>query len=123
LNSALSRRKGVLLLSLMAVLLALLVGHFLWTGVHTHSVHAIRTRVDDWQPLLTGIRWMVLGTLALVWPQLCCWWGRAGDPDDDRARQLMELRWRILGWLVAIELILGQGVLVKAMAVATGHSP
>jgi len=107
----------------MAVLLALLVGHFLWTGVHTYSVHAIRTRIDDWQPLLTGIRWMVLGTLALVWPQLCCWWRRAGDPDDDRARHLMTLRWRIVGWLVAIELILGQGALVKAMAIATGHSP
>ena len=121
-SSALSKRKGLLLLSLTATLMALVVGLFLWNGVQTHSIHAMRTRIDYWQPVLAGIRWVVIGTLALVWPQLCRWWSDAENLNGHKAEQLINLRWRIVGWLVVIELILGQGVLVKAMAMVAGHS-
>lgn len=121
-SSALSKRKGLLFLSLTASLMALSVGIFLWDGIQTHSVQHIRTRIDQWQPILTGIRWMLIGGLALVWPQLCRWWVHSGDLGNHRARQPSDLRWRLVGWLVVIELILGQGVLVKAMAMVTGNS-
>jgi hypothetical protein len=121
-SSLLSKRKGLLLLSLTATLMALFVGVFLWDGIQTHSVQAIRTRIDHWQSILTGIRWVLIGTLALLWPQLCRWWSDAENLNGHKAEQLINLRWRIVGWLVVIELILGQGVLVKAMAMVAGHS-
>ena len=121
-SSALSKRKGLLLLSLTATLMALFVGLFLWNGVQTHSVQAMRTRVDHWQPVLAGIRWVLIGGLALAWPQLCRWWIRAGNLNSLKAQQLTRVRWRIVGWLVVIELILGQGALVTAMAMVTGNT-
>ena len=121
-SSALSKRKGLLLLSLAAFLMALFVGFFLWNGVQTHSIHAMRTRIDYWQPVLAGIRWVLIGTLALAWPQLCRWWIRAGNLNRDKAEQLTRVRWRIVGWLVVIELILGRGALVTAMAMVTGNA-
>ena len=121
-SSPLSKRKGLLLLSLTSTLMALVVGLFLWNGVQTHSIHAMRTRIDYWQPVLAGIRWVLIGTLALAWPQLCRWWIRAGNLNRDKAEQLTRVRWRIVGWLVVIELILGRGALVTAMAMVTGNA-
>lgn len=100
--------------------MALLVGVFLWDGIHAQSVQAIRSRIDHWRPILTGIRWTLIGLLALCWPQLCRWWVQAQDLKSRNAQRIAALRWRIVGWLVAIELILGQGALIKGISIVTG---
>lgn len=120
-NSAVSKRKGVLLLSLIAVLMTLFVGFILWSNVQTHSVESLREYIDRWQPILAGIRWTLIGSFALAWPHLCRWLAQSGRVSNDKSQQLTELRWRITGWLVVIELILGQSVLVKLMALMAGR--
>ena len=100
--------------------MALLVGFFLWDGIKTQSVQDIRHRIDHWQPILTGIRWMLIGVLALCWPQLCRWWVQARDLNSHNAQRIANLRWRFVGWLVAIELILGQGALIGGISIMTG---
>jgi hypothetical protein len=121
-SSTLSKRKGLLLLSLTATLIALITGLVLWDSIQTHSIQSIRNHLDHWQPLLTAIRWTLIGGLALGWPLLCRLWIRARKLSHLEAQQLKMLRWRIVGWLVVIELILGQGVLSKAMTMMTGQS-
>ena len=121
-SSTLSKRKGLLLLSLTATLLSLFTGLFLWDGIQTHSIQSIRNHLDHWQPLLTAIRWTSIGGLALGWSQLCRWWVRARKLSHLEAHQLLTLRWRIVGWLVVIELILGQGVFIKAISMMTGQT-
>ena len=121
-SSTLSKRKGLLRLSLTATLIALFTGILLWDSVQTHSIQVIRIELDHWQPLLTGIRWMVIGGVAIGWPHLCRWWVRARNLSHLEAYQQTTLRWRIVGWLVVIELILGQGVLIKAITMMTGQT-
>lgn len=121
-NSTLSNRKGLLLFSLTAILLALFTGLFLWDGVQTHSIQTIRNHLDHWQPLLTAIRWTLIGGLGLGWPQLCRGWVRARNLSHLEAHQLITFRWRIVGWLVVIELILGEGLLIKAMSMMIGQT-
>ena len=116
-SSALSKRKGLLWLSLVAALLTLLVGLLLWNSVQTHSVISIREGIQQWQPILAGIRWTLISGLALAWPSLCRWLVESGRVSIDKGQQLKELRWRIVGWLVMIELILGQSLLVKLTSV------
>ena len=118
-SSPLSNRKGLLLFSLTAILLSLFTGFFLWNGIQTHSIQSIRSHLDHWQPLLTAIRWTLIGGLALGWPQLCRWWVRLQSMSHLEGQQLEMLRWRIVGWLVVIELILEQGVLIKAISMMT----
>ena len=121
-SSTLSNRKGLLLFSLTAILLALFTGFFLRDGLQTHSIQSIRNHLDHWQPLLTAIRWTLIGGLALGWPLLCRLWIRARNLSHLEAHQLITLRWRIVGWLVVIELTLGQDVFIKAMIMMTGQS-
>ena len=121
-SSTLSKRKGLLLLSLAATLIALITGLVLWDSIQTHSIQSIRNHLDHWQPLLTAMRWTLIGGVALGWSQLCRWWVRARELSHLEAHQLITLRWRIVGWLVVIELTLGQGVFIKAMIMMTGQS-
>lgn len=121
-SSALSRRKGFLWLSLVAALLTLLAGFFLWNSVQTQSVISIREHILQWQPVLSAIRWTLIGGLALTWPGLCHWLVESGRIGVDKAQQLKACRWRIVGWLIAIELILGQILLVKLTATVVGKS-
>jgi hypothetical protein len=89
----------------------------LWNSIQTHSVQTLREQLDSWRPLFTGIRWTLIASVALGWPYLCRWVVRSGYPGNSKARQLIDLRWRAVGWLVMIELILGQNVLVKLMTI------
>ena len=108
-------------MSLTTVLLVLLVGFFLWGSVQTQSAQSVREHIERWQPMLTGMRWALIGVFALGWPYICHWLARSGRVSDDNARELTGLRWRIVGWLVVIELILGQRVLVELMAIMAGN--
>jgi hypothetical protein len=93
-----------------------LIGFVLWSSIETQSVQTLREQIDHWQPFLAGIRWMLIGSVALWWPYLCRWMIRPGNFSNDKVQRLTDLRWRVVGWLVVIELILGQSVLVKLMA-------
>lgn len=121
-SSALSRRKGFLCLSLVTALLTLLAGFFLWNSVQTHSVISIREYILQWQPVLSAIRWTLISGLALAWPSLCRWLVESGCISVDKAQQLKACRWRIVGWLIVIELILGQSLLVKLTAIVASKN-
>ena len=112
-SSAVSKRKGFLLLTVIATLLTALIGSVLWSSIQTHSVQTLWEQVDSWQPLAAGIRWTLIGSVALGWPHICRCLIQSGYPGTSKTRKLIDLRWRVAGWLVVIELILEQSVLVK----------
>ncbi len=109
-------------LTITAAALTVLIGFVLWSSIQTHSVQTLQEEVGHWQPLLTGVRWVLIGSLALAWPYLCYCLVRSGNLGKSEARQLISLRWRIVGWLVVIELILGQGMIVKLLASMVGKT-
>ena len=119
-SSALSKRKGFLVLGLIAVLITLLVGFFLWNGIQSDSVQTAHEHIHRWQPILASMRWMMIGGLALGWPSLCRWLAQSGRVSNDKAQQLTTSRWRLVGWLVVIEMIIGQSLLVKLMTIMAG---
>ena len=109
-------------MSLVAALLTLLTGLLLWNSVQTHSVISIREHIHQWQPVLSAIRWALISGLALAWPGICHWLVESGRVSVDKSRQLKALRWRIVGWLIVIELILGQSLLVKLTAIVASKN-
>jgi hypothetical protein len=116
------RRRWFVLLTLLTFVLALGIGAFLWQSVQTSSIAAIQTRIDVMKPVFTTIRFLLIGLVALSWPastQLLHRWGRI---DETRAAQLLSLRWRIVTWLVVIELVLGQNILDRFLAALQGAS-
>ena len=122
-NSLRSRRKGFLVLTTMAALLTALVGYLLMHWLQTESVQSIHYSIDSWRTILTAIRCTAIALLALSWNHLLAWCCKAGMFTRSQAPYLTGLRWRIITWLMLLELVLGQGVLVKAMGLVVGAVP
>ena len=114
------RRKGLVFFTTLAAGLTLLAGFLLMHRLQLESVQSVRQGLHDWQPVLTGVRVSVIGLVALGWNRLVTLLERMSFFGTAKARQLTTLRWRIVLWMVALELVLGQGVLVRAVQRAIG---
>ena len=114
------RRRWFFLLTLLAFGLALVAGAILWRSVETTSVVAVQTRIDALKPLLTGIRVYLIALLAMGWPWIVNALERWGRLDETQAGNLLAVRWRIVTWLVVIELGLGQNLLGQVLAALQG---
>jgi len=114
------RRRWFLLLTLLAVALAWVTGGILWHSVETSSVVAIQTRVDALKPIFTGFRLFLIALVAMAWPFLADSLHRRGQIDEAQRATLETLRWRIVTWLVVIELVLGQNLLGQVLTVLQG---
>jgi len=113
------RRRWFLTLSLVAAIGVIAVGMVLWQAVELSSLTAVSERVDRLRPQLGGLRLALIGALVVVWPWLSSLTSRADD-EVTRARW-MALRWRVVGWLLVIELVIGQNLLGRFFSAAV-HS-
>ena len=113
-------RSGLLGLSVLVVFLAAAIGVLLWQAVELSSMGQIAARVDELKPLASGVRLALIGLVAVLWPWLIGLAHRAGRIGEKQRDDLLAQRWRLLGWLVVIELVLGQDLLGRFLAATTG---
>ena len=113
-------RGGLLGLSVLAVVLAAAIGVLLWRVVELSSVAEVAARVDELKPIATGIRLALIGLVAALWPWIIDLAHRTGRIGEQQRDDLLAQRWRLLGWLLVIELVLGQDLLGRFFAAATG---
>jgi hypothetical protein len=112
------RRRWLVTLSLAAALAAFASGVLLWQAVELSSLTALSERVEKMKPLMSTLRLALIGLLAVLWPWLSLLGPHFGAATA-AARGWMALRWRVVGWLLAIELVVGQnlfGRLISAVA-------
>ncbi len=121
-NGRALRRRWFFLLTLLAFTLALVAGGILWYSVETSSVSEIQTRVNAMKPTFTGIRLFLIALVAMAWSLVTNNLHRWGRLDDAQATTLLTLRWRIVIWLVVIELVLGQNLLGRFLSALQGVS-
>ena len=111
------RRPWFVVLSLFAALAVIAVGMVLWQAVALSSLTAASEWVDEAKPLLSSLRFAVIGLLAILWPQLSCLSQRFGTDPEATHTRWMALRWRVVGWLLVIELIIGQNLTGRLVSV------
>ena len=121
-NGLTVRRRWFVLMTLLALGLALGIGALLWHAAQTSSVVTIQTRIEMMQPIFTVIRFLVIGLVALSWPAVTRALHRWGRIDEAGAARLLSVRWRIVTWLAVIELMLGQNLLGRCMTALQGTS-
>lgn len=114
------RRPGLLLMLLFALALAACIGGVLWQAVHTSSVIAVHTRIVSLQPVLTAGRVLMVVLVALMWPAAVRTLRRWGRIDGPGAVRLLTWRWRVVAWLVIVELMLAQGLAGQLLGVLPG---
>ena len=114
------RRRGFLGLSLLAVALTIGVGVVLWQAVELSSVSRVSAQIAEIRPLASVVRLAFIGGVAALWPKLIHLAYRYGRVDEVRRDDLLAQRWRVVGWLLVIELVLGQDLFGRLVAVTIG---
>jgi len=113
-------RRGFLGLSTLAIVLAAGASVLLWQAVELSSVAQVAARFDELKPFATGIRFALIGLLTALWPWLIGLAHRADHIGEERRDDLLAQRWRLVGWLLVIELVLGQDLLARFFAATKG---
>ena len=119
-NGAPLRRRWFLTLSLVAVGGVIAVGLVLWQAVELNSLSTVSERVAAAKPFASAIRFVLIGVLALAWPRLPALWAGANGNDDRTHVRWMALRCRVVGWLLVIELVLGQNLIGRFLGAISG---
>jgi hypothetical protein len=114
------RRSWFLGLSLLALALVLAVGALLWQVVELTSLAAVAERVEGIKPVAGAIRLLLIALLALFWQRLVDLVAHARDVSDGTRTHWLALRWRVTGWLLVIELVLGQDLLGRFLSTVSG---
>jgi len=83
--------------------------------VELTSLAAVSERIAGIKPVAGGVRLLLIAVLALVWPRLVAFAARTRSADDLTRTHWLTLRWRITGWLLVIELVLGQDLLGRLL--------
>ena len=115
-NTMLKCRSGLMVMSLLAFILVLAVGAYLWQAVEASSLSAVQAQIGQLKPFLITLRLLLIGLVALFWPTIMNLLYRIGRIDAEGRARLLTLRWRATAWMVVIELILGQNLLGQFFA-------
>ncbi len=103
------RRTWLVGCSLMAFLAALGMGLLLWQAVALSSLATVAQRVSEAKPLLGAVRLGLIALLALLWPWVSDWLCKKRHSPFSAAESSHH-RWRVVGWLLVIELLIGQNL-------------
>jgi len=95
---------------MLTIVLALTIGTVLMHTIQISSVVAVQSSIESYKPFVTGLRLAAIGLIAYAWPKLIQYAQQSGRLSTERGTQLLSLRWRIVVWMLAIELLLGQNL-------------
>lgn len=114
------RRRWFVGLSLLAVGLIFAVGALLWQAAEFSSLSAVSEQVARLKPYAGAIRLLLIVMLAALWPWLVDLAARYGQVDTIGRSQLHALRWRVVAWLLIIELMIGQDLFGRFFLATSG---
>jgi hypothetical protein len=103
-------------LTLLVLLMALAVGWHLLEVASTEGLTRIESTWAAWAPWLALWRIALIAAIAILWSSILRALIRAGRLEPERYATLKALRWRVVGWLIVLELVLVRGVLMDFLS-------
>ena len=86
-----------------------LIGWLLWQAMALSSLAVVGQQVTEAKPLLGALRLGLIALVAILWPWVnegvCKKWHSPLSAAESNHR-----RWRVVGWLLVIELVIGQNL-------------
>ncbi len=114
------RRRWFVGLSLLAVGLIFTVGAILWQATELSSLSVVSDQVVRLKSFAGVIRLLFIALLAALWPRLVDLAVHSGRVDAAERPRLLALRWRVVAWLLIIELMIGQDLFGRFLIATSG---
>lgn len=108
-----SRTPRHLVIGVLAAFAIVFVASGVWHMIEGAEV--VRARLDRTERWLDGWRWVLIVIVIGGWRYWVQWLGAHLTPAARTG--LIDARWRIAGWLVILELVLGQNLVGRAVEV------
>lgn len=110
----LRRHRWFVLLSLLGLILSAVVGMLLWQRVQTSSLGDVATKTGRFTHVMTLFRVGLIAGVAAFWRPIIR--VIASRQSAVPLAHLIAWRWRMVGWWVVLELVLGQELLNRFLA-------
>ena len=117
-----AKRPWFLRLCVLTIVSAIMIGAVLIVSLQSTSLELLQSSIGDYRTKMTAIRLMIIGLVAVIWPKLVQHSERSGAISIERSTELTNLRWRIISWLLVIELLLGQNLIWHVSQTWDGRS-
>ena len=114
------RRRWFVGLSLLAVGLIFAAGAILWQAAELSSLSIVSEQVARLKPFAGVIRLLFIAVLAAFWPRLVDLAVCSKQVGAAERSQLHALRWRVIIWLLIIELMIGQDLFGRFFLATSG---
>ena len=114
------KRAWLLRLCVLTIVAAIMIGAVLMVSLKSTSLESLQSSIADTRTQTTAIRLTIIGLIALIWPKLVQHTERSGAISIERSAELRDLRWRIISWLLVIELLLGQNLIWRVFQIWDG---
>ena len=114
------RRRWFVGLSLLAAGLIFAMGALLWQATELSSLSAVSEQVARLKPFAGAFRLLLIAVLAVFWPRLVDLAVRSEQVDVTERFRLYALRWRVVAWLLIIELMIGQDLFGRFFLATSG---
>ena len=108
-------RRWFLRLSMLTVVLAIMITGVLMVSLQGSGIAALHSSIDSYKSEFMWMRLIAIGLIALAWPRLLQYARRSGRISKEHSAELTSQRWRIIGWLLVIELLLGQNLVWRLL--------
>lgn len=105
------RHRWFFMLSLLFVVLTLTTGYTLWRYLQFDTVETLKSEVQRLDGLMRAVRWFLIILTTASWPALISQCGAWRWLSKNKTDRFMQIRWRLVAWLVFIELMIGTPVL------------
>ncbi len=116
----LKRRRWFVGLSFLTVVLIFALGALLWYSAELFSLSTVSDQVARLKPFASIVRLLLIALLAALWPRLVDLAVRYGRVNATERSQLHALRWRVIAWLLIIELMIGQDLFSRFQLATSG---
>jgi hypothetical protein len=122
-SGVLARRRWFITLTLLAAIGTIAAGATLWQAMSLTSLEGVTEQIRRSEPLAGGIRFALILLLAVAWPWLQQIRYETGGQYKRADARWVPLRWRVVGWLIIIELVLGQDLVGHFLGAIAGRNP
>jgi hypothetical protein len=113
-------RRWSVALTLLFLVLVLAAGWHLLEMASTEGLTRIESTWAAWAPWLALWRVSLIAAIAFFWSPILRALVRAGRLEPGHYAALKALRWRVVGWLIVLELVLVRGVLMDFLSTLAG---
>jgi hypothetical protein len=107
-------------MTLLAIVLTLVIGSILMFAVQLSSITAVHGQVNTYGAWLGILRLALIACVALLWRPVVQQLHAGNRIYEIRMHELLALRWRVIAWLLILELLVGQNLVPRLIAALSG---